>query len=47
MLAIILILTIITIAIMVPIMKLAVCNAAKEKDEALEHPERIAIKGDK
>lgn len=46
MLAIILILTIITIGIMVPIMTLALCMAAKEADEALEHPERINIKGD-
>lgn len=46
MLAIIVIFTIITIGIMVPIMTLALCRAAKEVDEVLEHPERINIKGE-
>lgn len=46
MLAMIFILTIITIAVIVPIMTSALCNAAKEADEALEHPERIKLKGE-
>lgn len=46
MLAMILILTIITTTIMVTIMTLALCRTAKEADEALEHPERISMKGE-
>lgn len=45
MLGVILIFVIITTAIMVPI-TLALCKAAKKADEALEHPERINLKGD-
>jgi len=46
MLGMILILTIITTAVMVPAMKWALCKAAKEADDALEHPERINMKGE-
>lgn len=45
MLGAILIFVTITTAIIVPII-LALCKAAKDADEALEHPERINIKGD-
>jgi glucose uptake protein GlcU len=35
------------LAVIVIVTTLALCEAAREEDESLEHPERITLKGDK
>lgn len=42
----VIIFTIITTAVMIPAMTWALCNASKEADNALEHPDRINLKGE-